>query len=409
MHERAIEVDVCIIGGGVAGLWTLARLRHDGRRVVLLEREALGAGQTIWSQGIIHGGIKYALTGESSAASRAIAAMPEVWSGCLSGRGTGDGTGVDLSSVRPLAREQHLWTTPGLVSKFAAAAASVVIRTRPERLERGSWPSEFAGAPRGIDVYRVAEPVLPGRAVIEALARGHESCIRKVEEVEAIDGSGGVCARLREGAMQVRSRLVVCAAGEGNEQLAALAGMRDAARMQRRALHMVMVRGPSTRLPRVFGHCLGASTTPRVTITTAECEGGAERVWYVGGSLAEEGVTRDEREQIAAARRELAACVPWVNLDGPDVRWATGRINRAEGLTPDGSRPDVPVVVRRGAVAIAWPTKLAFAPMLAREIASMSEAKPPESEAREGIQPTASASAAVPVAALPWESARWVG
>jgi len=59
-----VRVDVAIIGGGIAGLWLLARLRQRGYGVLLIESERLGTGQTISSQGIIHGGTKYALRGQ---------------------------------------------------------------------------------------------------------------------------------------------------------------------------------------------------------------------------------------------------------------------------------------------------------------------------------------------------------
>ena len=41
-----VDVDALIIGGGIAGLWTLRRLRDEGYNAVLLEDEVLGAGQT---------------------------------------------------------------------------------------------------------------------------------------------------------------------------------------------------------------------------------------------------------------------------------------------------------------------------------------------------------------------------
>lgn len=63
--QEALKLDALIIGGGVAGLWLLNRLRNEGYQALLLEQEALGTGQSIASQGMIHGGIKYAL-GESS-------------------------------------------------------------------------------------------------------------------------------------------------------------------------------------------------------------------------------------------------------------------------------------------------------------------------------------------------------
>ena len=61
--DRESRVDVLIFGGGGAGLWLLDELHRAGHRVMLAECDALGAGQTVASQGIIHGGLKYTLPG----------------------------------------------------------------------------------------------------------------------------------------------------------------------------------------------------------------------------------------------------------------------------------------------------------------------------------------------------------
>ncbi|MBT8429591.1 MAG: FAD-dependent oxidoreductase, partial [Gammaproteobacteria bacterium] len=66
------KLDIAIFGGGIAGLWTLARLRQAGYRVALFERLAIGGIQSIASQGIIHGGTKYALTGKLTGSAMAI-------------------------------------------------------------------------------------------------------------------------------------------------------------------------------------------------------------------------------------------------------------------------------------------------------------------------------------------------
>src|SRR6185503_19135363 len=41
-----LRADVCVIGGGLAGITTAYHLVREGRRVVLLEQGALGAGET---------------------------------------------------------------------------------------------------------------------------------------------------------------------------------------------------------------------------------------------------------------------------------------------------------------------------------------------------------------------------
>src|SRR5690606_16972953 len=57
--RSAISTDVLIVGAGVAGLWLNARLRRQGFSTILVESSALGGGQSLKSQGIIHGGAKY--------------------------------------------------------------------------------------------------------------------------------------------------------------------------------------------------------------------------------------------------------------------------------------------------------------------------------------------------------------
>jgi len=49
-------IDIVIIGAGIAGLWAHYVLRSRGYNCLLLESKAIGAGQTLASQGIIHSG-----------------------------------------------------------------------------------------------------------------------------------------------------------------------------------------------------------------------------------------------------------------------------------------------------------------------------------------------------------------
>lgn len=434
--SRTIVCDAVIIGGGIAGLWTLARLTRGGFRVVLLESGSLGAGQTIASQGIIHGGIKYTLgLAEPGDASRAIAEMPGLWKSCLDGRGE-----VDLSAARVLSDHQHLWTTPGLVSRIAGFGASRIIRTEVTRLNDEARPPFFAAAPRGVDVYRVEEPVLDVASVIEALAApyrsGGEREVGAAGRILRYDFPRGVRFE-RDAGGDIRAAVITDPDSPGREQRLAAArwivtagegtpavleamghgvgggvgGAEDSwVWMQTRPLHMVIVRKPaliSGAEPRVFGHCLGSSNVPRLTINTARGADGAW-VWYIGGQIAETGVSRTEQEQIEETRRELRACVPWADLSRAD--FSTFRINRAEGLAApptQGSRspqarPDGPTVLHRGNIIAAWPTKLAFAPALAAKVASLMSAPAAAAEALQASdwpQPE--------TAAYPWDERGW--
>ena len=77
--QTTLSIDLAIIGGGIAGLWTLAEARSRGLNALLFEKDQLGCGQTLSSQGIIHGGAKYTLHGKKEAATCNIQSMPERW------------------------------------------------------------------------------------------------------------------------------------------------------------------------------------------------------------------------------------------------------------------------------------------------------------------------------------------
>ncbi len=475
-NHPPIHLDALILGGGIAGLWTLALLRARGVRAGLLEVDALGQGQTLWSQGIIHGGVKYALGGRASAASRAISEMPGAWREALAGRGEvslrGLGTsaaagGIDGGSAaasasaggggsRVLSESQVLWTTPGVMSRFAAAAASKAIRTPVKGLSADERPGIFGAAPSGVDVYRVDEPVLEVASVLRSLARGHERSIARVKRVVSIEasdgaargagdgaaaGAGGVRVRAEidgpgSGEIVIDAKMVILTAGSGNAALGAMIDGGRWMRMQTRPLHMLVAtvpgaiareldevarraggdRGAGDEGVRgragagagagamIFGHCLGASTVPRVTVTSSPGVDGAVH-WLIGGGIAESGVERSEAQQISEGRSELRACLAWVadRLEGIELR--AGRIDRAEGLMPDGARPDEPVIQHHGAVSSAWPTKLAFAPLLAARLASRAAElgitmRPGAGPADDGVFADLSRAS---VGRLPWE------
>lgn len=411
---RRVQVDVAILGGGIVGLWTLARLRSLGYSCALLESAALGAGQTLASQGIIHGGIKYALTGAASKASRAIAEMPGIWNACLRGDGV-----LDLTGAAVLADHQHLWTSGGLGARLMGLAASKVIRTGVQRVGREERPPAFAAAPRGVDVYRVEEPVLDVRSVLAALVsaaggdfwtlqcgvegEGAGPVVRaRGASIDRISGCfPGDDERAALGDIEIRAARYVLAAGAGNDAILRRCGVsvdapnRWDVRMQRRPLHMVLLRDKHPNSPRelpdLFGHCLALSDKPRLTITSSRDHAG-RKVWYIGGQIAEDGVPRDRQQQIDAVKKEISDTIPWLPWDRGGHEWATLRVDRAEGLTDDGSRPDEPVVVKVENMLVAWPTKLAFAPATAEWIKKLLQ--------DDGVTPGSSASPEDAAAAL---------
>ncbi len=364
MTERNVyDADAVIFGGGVAGLWLLARLRQAGYRALLLEARALGAGQTGYSQGIIHGGTKYALTGAVSDASEAILSMPPLWRACLEGHGE-----VDLSRVRLMSDHQYLWSTASLTSRMAGFFASKLMRSRVGTLDAADYPEVFRNPAFRGQVYRLEEPVLDAASLVHELAEPYRDAIWQVRPAQLlkaeVEGEENVVLTLdgEGGPLEVKARRVVLTAGKGNAALLERLG-RSVPQMQLRPLKMVAVRGD---LPQgVYAHCLGVSANPRITISTHYDLDGRV-VWYLGGDLAEDGVKRSDAEQIAVARGELASLLPWIDFGG--CEFTTFDIDRAEVRTPDGRRPEDSSVTADGAVLTAWPTKLAFAPRLAAQV-----------------------------------------
>ena len=82
-----LKPDILIFGGGIAGLWLINHMQQRGYQCLLLETGTLGGAQTLASQGIIHGGLKYALGGTLSSESEAIAGMPGRWRQAIDGQG----------------------------------------------------------------------------------------------------------------------------------------------------------------------------------------------------------------------------------------------------------------------------------------------------------------------------------
>jgi glycerol-3-phosphate dehydrogenase len=386
-----LEVDAIIVGGGIAGLWTLARLREQGYNAVLLEDEALGAGQTRYAQGIIHGGTKYALTGKLTASSEAVANMPSLWRACHAGDGE-----VDLRSATMISDAHYLWSTTNLASKLTGFFASRVMRARTTALEPEQRPPIFRHEGFRGNIYRLDEPVFDTISVLQALAEPVMASIVAVRKNSLRLQSSSLAFEAVDGQVyELGYRKLILMAGPGNEAVLSSAGLSRPA-MQLRPLKMVMMRGGLNE--KVFAHCMGAGINPRVTITT-HIDNDNNIVWYLGGQLAEDGVRRSDQEQITKARQELAQLLPWQNLDA--AQWAILDIDRAEVRHEDGHRPDTFYIDQQGDIIIAWPTKLALAPLLAGELVDMLAA----------VEKTASALPAwpsPPFAVYPWdEPSRW--
>lgn len=398
---KIVDLDTAIIGGGIAGLWLLNRLVNKGYQAALFESGDLGSQQTVGSQGMIHGGIKYTLSGALSGASEAIADMPAHWRACLAGEGD-----VDLRGARTLSEHFYMWSSDSVTSKLTTFFASKAARGRVEKVKRDERPAifdhpQFKGA-----LYRLVDMVLDVPSVVAALAGNMTGHLHQLDWRQArftIDADNTQKrAQLRvNDQLLVRAKRFIFTAGKGNAELMAMLGI-EQPQMQIRPLQQVMVKHNCPH--RFYGHCLGADKTPRLTISSHPSADG-QQVWYLGGSLAEKGAGQDADTVINAARAELRTLMPWLDLSA--AQWATLPIERAEPRQKNLVRPDKAFAGAASGVnnvIVAWPTKLTLAPNLANEVLALLEREDIAPSHRQA--PAALQNLPAPaLAAAPWDVA----
>lgn len=362
--NKMAAADVVIFGGGIAGLWLLNRLRQSGISALLFESGALGGGQTHKSQGIIHGGMKYALKGVLTREAQIMAGMPFHWKQCLSGKGE-----IDLSAVPVLSSQQYLWAPHKFTSRLTGFLAGATLTSKVESVPRENYPAIFQHSKFKGEIFSLDEMVIDVPALVREMVKANQEAVFKIEplcdEGLKLDENGNLLSAtvyFSGKAIEVTAQQFVFTAGAGNEVIIKKLKNNDIA-MQRRPLHMVLVKTPFD-YP-LYAHCLGLGNRPRLTVTTHHSQDGST-IWYLGGSLAEEGVSRNSEAQIQAARDELYTLFPW--LDFSSAQFATFMVDRAEPLQKNGLKPESSFIKTINNMIIAWPTKLALAPRLTDDI-----------------------------------------
>ncbi len=349
-------LDVLIIGGGVAGLWLLDDLRRAGYAALLIEKTALGSGQTIASQGILHSGLKHALAGRLGTYTDALAEMPDVWRECLANKRE-----PRLNGVRLRATSCLCWRTGGIASAVSQFGARLGLRTKVVTLKRDERPSPLAHCPG--DVLRLDEQVLDPSSLLETLAARNFPSIRSgtVKSFSrAPSGHVRETVVADEGRIAtLKARHVVLAAGAGNEELRRACGLPDGA-MRRLPLPILVVEGD---LPTLNGFCMNGTKAQAIVTTQRMHEHRA--VWQVACERAAE-VPLEEFK--AFALRELQDALP--GFKWPTVSTRMYVEDRAEPAEGSGRSNDTHASLE-GNVITAWPTKLVLAPRLVKQIRTL--------------------------------------
>ncbi|GAA5315028.1 MAG: FAD-dependent oxidoreductase [Candidatus Pelagadaptatus aseana] len=398
--NHTVQLDIAIIGGGIAGLWLLNRLKHEGYDCALFEDKALGSDQSVGSQGMIHGGIKYTLSGALTGASEAIADMPEHWRKCVQGEGD-----VDISGARILSDHFYMWSSASVTSKLTTFFASKATRGRVDKVAASDRPAALQNPAFSGQLYKLVDMVLDVPSVVQTLAsnaHGQTFLLPADQQHWHRDNAGHCQLQFNHQGVRVNvsAKQFIFTAGKGNGQiLEQLQAQKP--QMQIRPLQQVMVKHD---YPHPFyGHCLGADKTPRLTISSHQAQDG-KWVWYLGGSLAEKGVKQTPQQLIQAAKSELATLMPWIDLS--NAQWAALAIDRAEPRQKNLVRPDKAFIGALDSVdnaCVAWPTKLSLAPNLATETADMLKSKGITPSGSNGVETLAQWIPQAPVAPCPWD------
>ncbi len=387
------ECDVAIVGGGIAGLWAMHELRARGFSPVLLEQHTLGGAQTLAAQGILHGGMKYVLDGKVDDIALRLREMPPRWLESIVGQGE-----VDLTGTQILSECQYLWSDGSLLSKLSGAMGAKMLQGDVNALPKEQWPIGFHELNYRGSVRALQETIIDVRSALTALAKPLAGSVFQVDEIfPNLAGESVTSLDLRSVAgtsCRLKPRFVVSTAGTGNEVFAQALPFPQPA-TQRRPLRQILVRGVPHK---IYGHCIIADPKPRVTITSHTLTDGTP-VWYLGGNVAEKAWKMGLEESLKFAASELSAIFPkhhWAQY-----AYAAWDGDRAEPHQSVRFMPSEPTVNVLGNCALAWPTKLVFAPGLASKIGQEASAR---------ITPMAAPHLPLPAAVVgqyPWDQASW--
>ena len=354
--QNHLTIDAVIAGGGIAGVWLLNILLLKGYNAILLEKNDIGCQQTLASQGMVHGGLKYALSGLLSNESEAIADMPRRWKNCLTTK-NGD---VDLRNVSFLSDSYYMFSE-NRTGKLASFFASKALRGRIEKLNEGTRPNCFKYF-NGV-VYKLNDFVLDTGSLLSELTKHLKNRLFKLDcsEKTVRHVEGGYEISLSD--FTIKSKVFINCAGVGTRKILQDLKITDF-EIQNRPLKQIIVDAPNQT--NMFAHCITnlSSLEPRLTITTHAS--GSKKVWYIGGQLASQGASLSDEAQIAYAKKELTDCVPW--LSWKDANWRVLSIDRAEPLTVNRLKPDEAFAKRSENFIQCFPTKLTLAPDLGDKV-----------------------------------------
>jgi hypothetical protein len=92
-------------------------------------------------------------------------------------------------------------------------------------------------------------------------------------------------------------------------------------------------------------------------------------VWYLGGELSVKGVEQTPQELFTSAKQTLEVLLP--DIPWQNISWRSFRIDRAEPWQAHQGLPSESYVHQEHNLITAWPVKLAFSPLLAKQVIAL--------------------------------------
>ncbi|MBX7151877.1 FAD-dependent oxidoreductase [bacterium] len=348
---NSFKCDAAIIGGGIAGLFILDRLKSEGYNAILLEKNSIGYGQTLASQGMIHSGIKYRLDGSDPEISKQLVEVSQRWTDFFSGS-----VQPDLSSSTVHSTKQYLWTKNVLLDKLALKVVPMFMNKGAHKLPEAEQPPAFKLCGYNNDVYEISETVMDVKSVCNYFFQKHFSSIYWGTADDFQLNSNGSIRSIQTDNITIEAGAFFISSGSANETFGKTLKLLNIA--QRRPLRQFMIRG---KLPLLYGHCVTSQPKPLFSITSHPYKN--ETIWYLGGNVAEPLDGKGGYQTPTEIFKLLFQVFPFAKMMIDS--WATYTIDRAEAKTADGRLPNEPTLMHHQNLALCWPTKLVYAPVLA--------------------------------------------
>jgi len=362
--EDELDVDVVVVGGGVAGCWIGKTLAEAGYATAIVTVGGVGGGQTAHSHVYVHRGHLYRkeavneLRGEGSTLVSDLRLASNLWDQWFAEL-AGNGAALDAAP------------TTGLFGFTSEADAADV--------EHGAWiPFGLKSAPVEVVPALFTGSALTAFRAVDArcLEAGRLiSTLLDSTEVPVIDGDTvellmddrrvvGVRARGPGSRTAVRGRAAVFAAGAGNRQL--LAALPDATPAVRdRSSFMLVVSDPSSAVLEPLSGVFNLSADDGLFLVSRQEPPTA--TWLLSDGR-DPPAAPDWLRYICA---QFEAVFPGVWRARPDLQWGYYRAPKAEVVLDEAFNRQVHshvVLEVAGNVIACWPTKLTLAPLAAKDV-----------------------------------------